>query len=133
MTVANDERMIEEVTRVGDLFDFYAPLLTERQKRMIELHFLEDWSLSEIADQYGISRQAVHDNLRRAKEQMEWYETTLHLVSIHIGHLGRMERLFRVWNEVRDVVPPEERDRMDEVVDEWVNEEGLLTGRGTHA
>ena len=47
------------------LYDFYGELLTEHQKRIYELVVLEDYSYSEIAKDEGISRQSVHDMIRR--------------------------------------------------------------------
>ncbi len=133
MTVANDERMIDEVTRIGVLYDFYAPLLTERQRRMVELHYFEDWSLGEIADNFGVSRQAVHDNLRRAKDQMDGYEDALHLAASYALLTKRLSRVLSAWREIRDTLSPECRAAMDGALCEWVEEEGLLTGRDTHA
>jgi uncharacterized protein len=133
LTVVDDERMIGEVTRIGVLYDFYAPLLTERQRRMVELHYLEDLSLGEIADNFGVSRQAVHDNLRRAKDQMDGYEETLHLAASQALFTERLLRVVTAWREIRESLSPECRLKMDEALCDWVKEEGLLTGRDTHA
>ena len=54
-------------TYVLCLLDFYGALLTKRQREMMALRLEEDLSLSEIAENYGVSRQAVHDALRRAE------------------------------------------------------------------
>jgi predicted DNA-binding protein YlxM (UPF0122 family) len=62
------------------LFDFYGELLTEKQKQAYELHFNEDLSLAEIADIMDISRQAVHDNLKKCDRQLQKYEEKLSLV-----------------------------------------------------
>ena len=48
------------------LLDFYGELLTDKQRECLDLHYNEDLSLSEIAEQLGISRQGVWDNIRRA-------------------------------------------------------------------
>ena len=56
------------------LLDFYGELLTPRQRECYELHYNEDLSLSEIAEQCGISRQGAWDNIRRASEAMEEIE-----------------------------------------------------------
>ena len=61
----------------GWLFDFYGPLLTERQRDMLSLYCEEDFSLSEIAAQEGISRQGVYDAVHRAQRQLEEYERQL--------------------------------------------------------
>ena len=72
--------MINKIIRMGDLYDFYGGLLTSKQKRMIELYFLNDLSLSEIAEQFSVTRQAVRDVLVRAEQQLENYENRLKLV-----------------------------------------------------
>lgn len=63
------------------LLDFYGPLLTERQRYCMELHYEEDNSLGEIAEALGVSRQAVHDNLQRAQQLLAGYEEKLQLVT----------------------------------------------------
>ena len=52
------------------LLDFYGELLTDKQRECFDLHYNEDLSLSEIAEQLGISRQGVWDNIRRAESAM---------------------------------------------------------------
>lgn len=56
------------------LLDFYGELLTDKQRDCFDLHYNEDLSLSEIAEQLGISRQGVWDNIRRAEAAMEAVE-----------------------------------------------------------
>ena len=56
------------------LLDFYGELLTDKQRECFDLHYNEDLSLSEIAEQLGISRQGVWDNIRRAESAMEEIE-----------------------------------------------------------
>lgn len=72
--------MIEDVIRKGALLDTYGALLTEKQRNCMELYFLSDWSLAEIASSLQISRQAVHDNLHRASLALEEYEQALQLL-----------------------------------------------------
>ena len=64
---------------IGWLFDFYGPLLTERQRKLLALYCNEDFSLSEIAAREGISRQGVYDAVHRAARQLEDYERQLGL------------------------------------------------------
>ena len=63
------------------LFDFYGELLTDHQKEIYEQFALEDLSLSEIAEMKGISRQGVHDLVKRCQKTLEGYEEKLHLVA----------------------------------------------------
>ncbi|MDR2007058.1 MAG: YlxM family DNA-binding protein [Acidaminococcales bacterium] len=71
--------MIEQVLKVTLLYDFYGGLLTERQRKCIEQHYFDDLSLSEVADNFGVSRQAVHDIIKRAVEAMNDFEDKLGL------------------------------------------------------
>ena len=65
--------------RMNYLFDFYQSLLTQKQKSYQELFYLRDYSLSEIADTFEVSRQAVYDNIRRTGDLVEDYEAKLNL------------------------------------------------------
>ena len=59
--------MLEQRIYLAQLFDIYGPLLTEKQRTCFDLHYNQDLSLGEIAEQAGISRQGVHDSLARAE------------------------------------------------------------------
>lgn len=59
------------------LLDFYGPLLTEQRQKVLSLYCEEDMSLQEIAETMGITRQAVHDAIARASEQLNDYESKL--------------------------------------------------------
>lgn len=73
--------MLGKMIRMGELLDRYGLLLTERQREMCDLHYLQDFSLAEIAELHGVSRQAVHDTLARAERSMEGYEQVFALVA----------------------------------------------------
>jgi predicted DNA-binding protein YlxM (UPF0122 family) len=72
--------VLEKTTRVNYLFDFYHPLLTPKQRTYMELYYLDDLSLGEIAEQYEVSRQAVYDNIKRTEAMLEGYEQKLGLL-----------------------------------------------------
>ena len=76
------------------LLDFYGELLTEKQREYFDLHYNEDLSLSEIAEQSGISRQGVWDNIRRA-------ETALREIEEKTGLLRRFEENQRTLEKVK--------------------------------
>lgn len=67
---------------IGVLLDLYGGLLTDRQYDMMSLYYNDDLSLSEIADQYGISRQGVHDALKRSEETLGHYDEVLGLAAV---------------------------------------------------
>lgn len=71
---------MEKIVRQGMLYDFYGELLTEHQRTVYGELVTNDMSLSEIAEEQGISRQAVHDIIKRCDKQLETYESKLHLL-----------------------------------------------------
>lgn len=71
---------MEKIVRQGMLYDLYGELLTEHQREIFGDLVNNDMSLSEIAERYGISRQGVHDVIRRCDKQLEAYESKLHLL-----------------------------------------------------
>ena len=71
---------MERIVEQGLLYDFYGELLTEHQRKVYEDAVYNDMSLAEIAEEYGISRQGVHDLIRRCSRLLEGYEEKLHLV-----------------------------------------------------
>jgi predicted DNA-binding protein YlxM (UPF0122 family) len=75
------DHMLNKVLRVGQLYDFYSALLTEKQRDCLNMHYLQDLSLAEIAEEFGVSRQAVHDILRRAEQTLAEYEEKLGLAA----------------------------------------------------
>ena len=62
------------------LYDFYGELLTEHQQSIYEDVVLNDYSCTEVAAERGISRQGVHDMIRRCDKILSDYEEKLHLV-----------------------------------------------------
>ena len=71
---------MEKIVEQTLLYDFYGELLTEHQKQIYEDVVLGDLSFSEVAEDRGISRQGVHDLVRRCTRALEEYENKLHLV-----------------------------------------------------
>ena len=63
------------------LYDFYGELLNEHKKSIYEDALLNDLSLSEIAEDKGVSRQAVHEIIKKCNAQLEEYEDKLHLIA----------------------------------------------------
>jgi len=72
---------LEKLFRINNLYDFYGRLLTDHQKRFVELYYGQDLSLGEIAENYNVSRQAVYDTLKRAEQLLFGYEDKLGLVA----------------------------------------------------
>ena len=72
---------IESIAENSLLYDFYGQLLSRRQQEVMALYHEENFSLSEIAEEFGISRQAVHDTLKKAEQALAEYEAKLGLVA----------------------------------------------------
>lgn len=71
---------MEKIVKQGLLYDIYGELLTEHQKKVYEDVVYNDFSISEIAESYGISRQAASDLIKRINHILEEYEAKLMLV-----------------------------------------------------
>ncbi|MDD3218586.1 MAG: YlxM family DNA-binding protein [Lachnospiraceae bacterium] len=71
---------MEKIVEQTLLYDFYGELLTEHQQNIYEDVILNDYSLSEVAKEQGISRQGVHDMIKRCSKTLNEYEEKLHLV-----------------------------------------------------
>lgn len=96
------EKLLEQAL----LYDFYGELLTDRQKEIYEKVVLDDLSLSEAAEEEGISRQGVHDAVKRCEKILEGYEEKLRLVEkfLHIkARASRMDELAEKLEESGDM------------------------------
>ena len=71
---------MEKIVKQGLLYDFYGALLNDHQRLIYESVVYDNMSLSEIASEQGISRQGVHDLIKRCDKSLEEYENKLHLV-----------------------------------------------------
>ena len=96
------ERIVEQTL----LYDFYGELLNEHQRGVYEDAVFNDLSLSEIADEYGISRQGVHDLIKRVSNTLEGYESKLNLVEKFMDTKAKITRI-------------------DELVDSYIKDEDM--------
>lgn len=101
---------VEEIVEQSLLYDFYGELLTEHQQKIYEAAFFENYSLSEIASDAGISRQGVHDLLRRCDKQLRTYEAKLHLVERFTRVRSDIERIMSLVDELEGVSPDKIKD-----------------------
>lgn len=84
---------MEKIVEQGLLYDYYGELLTEHQKKIYEDAVYQDLSLSEIAEDAGISRQGVHDLIKRCDKILQEYEDKLHLLEKSITNRRKAEEL----------------------------------------
>ena len=96
--------MVDDITKASLLYDFYGALLTEKQRQVMALYHEENLSLAEIGQEFGISRQAVHDTLKKAEIALEDYE----------GKLGLIDKLVRTEEAIGRI--EEEIDKLKDTV-----------------
>lgn len=96
----------------GMLYDFYGELLTEHQKKIYEDVVLDDFSLSEIANEQGISRQGVHDLIKRCDKILLDYEEKLHLV----------ERFSKIKQKIQQIDQLTDNEEIRKLANEIIEE-----------
>ena len=113
---------MEKIVEQGLLYDFYGELLTEHQKQIYEEAVYQDMSLSEIAEEYGISRQGVHDMVKRCTKTLEGYEEKLHLIAKFQRAKQKVERIHHLtqkFEEKQDEAIMEEIEKIsNEILEE---------------
>ena len=92
---------MDEILKQSLLYDFYGELLTEHQKEIYEQFIVEDLSLSEIAKDAGISRQGVHDLVKRCDKILEEYEAKLHLVEKFLSIKEKVHQINELLAEAK--------------------------------
>lgn len=94
------EQRLEERVYLSMLYDFYGALLKENNRRIFEAYIQEDYSISEIAEEMEISRQAVHDAVKRITKQLKGYEEKLGLLERFELQRNEMKRLHECLQEM---------------------------------
>ena len=104
------------------LFDFYGELLTEHQKQVFGDVILGDLSLSEAAAQYGVSRQGIHDLVKRVDLQLRDYESKLHLVERFLKIRGEVTQIRKLCESSGESVLKEDAAKIMESCDRILND-----------
>ena len=95
--------MADKDLRISVLLDHYGAMLTDKQREVIDLYYNDDLSLAEIAEQEGITRQGVRDNIKRGEAQLLEMEQKLHAAR-------RFERLAALVSEADETLAAIEKD-----------------------
>ena len=114
MDSVRDTDQLEKIYKQTMLFDFYGELLTEHQKQVYEDAVYNDLSLSEIAETYGISRQGVHDLIKRCDKLLQGYEDKLHLIE-RFGKAKETVRLLQTMTEISGEGAEVLRKRLEDI------------------
>lgn len=108
---------MEKLLKVTYLYDFYGQLLTDKQKKIFRRYYLEDLSLSEIADEEEVSRQSIHDTIKQAERKLTAYEDKLGLVE----KFKDQEQAFKVMIDKMEMVKSNNQDqKVDEVISDII-------------
>lgn len=95
---------MEKNYKISLLFDFYGALLSSKQRIVIESYYNSDYSLSEIAQEMGISRQGVRDTIKRAEQSLLNMEAKLGLYSRFTEMTKELEQIKNLSKEVIDLI-----------------------------
>lgn len=98
-------KKLENLTKLILLYDYYGEFLTQKQREFFELHYLHDLSLGEIAENYGITRQGVYDNVRRAQTILEDHEEKLGIVKKHFTLKEKVEQILVSIEKLQQKLP----------------------------
>ena len=105
---------MEQFLYLSTLFDLYGALLTEKQQECLRLHLFEDFSLSEIGEELGISRQAVYDNIHRSEKAMESYEKKLGLAQ---RYQEERQELAKIYESIKDLRQADNERAVEAILD----------------
>ena len=90
--------MIKHV-RIGILLDIYGSLLTNRQLQILNTYYNEDMSLSEIAEEFNISRQGVLDNVKKGEKKLLEYEEKLHILENQENRKSKIDKVLNTLSK----------------------------------
>jgi len=107
---------LTKTTYVNLLLDFYEELLTEKQRTILNFYYRDDFSLGEIAAEFGISRQAVYDNIKRAEQALAAYEQKLCLLARNEHTLRLTEQLEHKLNTLG--LQAEQRGELQQLIEQ---------------
>ncbi|MCR5557658.1 MAG: DNA-binding protein [Butyrivibrio sp.] len=93
---------MKKIVEQGLLYDFYGELLTEHQKEIYEAAVYNDMSLTEIAEENGISKQGVHDLIKRCTNTLQGYEDRLHMIRRFEAIKDTAEELSKLSDSMTD-------------------------------
>ena len=112
---------LDNLAKESLLYDFYGGLLTDKQREVMELYHEENYSIVEIAGELGVSKQAVHDNLKKTEKILSDYEDKLGLVSKFVNRTNALRTVRADVMSIRDElagtaeIKPELAARIDEI------------------
>lgn len=93
--------------KMAMLLDFYGEVLTDKQREAMDMYYNQDYSLSEIAENTGISRQGVRDRLQKSENIIVELENKLHLCERFSEMKADVERIIKQLEKLKKLAPAE--------------------------
>lgn len=94
---------MEEAVKYSILLELYGGLLTEKQYELLDYYYNQDLGLSEIAENLGITRQAVRDNLKKGENNLTEYEEKIHLMN-KLEKIDKLDIDKKIKKDIRDIL-----------------------------
>lgn len=113
---------LDEKYNQGLLFDFYGELLNEKNKSIYTDYVLNDLSLAEIAKLHGISRQGIHDTIKRTTKKLYEYEEKLHLMKKYMDIQTKAENISDIINNIKNNNNLDDLDRIRDILNDIIDE-----------
>lgn len=109
-------KLLEKNILMSWLLDFYGDLLTEKQARVLSMHWNDDMSLAEIGQELSMSRQAVHDVLVRGEGRLRALEDKLGLLSRHIRVGAGLTKCLDLARQAAEAAPSPQLSALNEAL-----------------
>ncbi len=115
--------MLEKNFIYSILYDYYGDLLKDNQANVVDLYYNQDYSLSEIAEDMNISRQGVHDALKRAEKSLMEYEDKIKLHYKYDRYSKAAENILKLASSIND-------EKYKDIIENIKNEAGKIINEG---
>ena len=109
---------MDKIIEKNMLYDFYGELLTEHQRNIYEEAVFGDYSLSELSETYGVTRQGIHDLLKRCDKILNDYEAKLHLVERFLNIRKNAEEIVNICENSDDASTKRIKELTDRIIEE---------------
>lgn len=107
---------MEKNVKLSILCQIYGKLLTQKQYDLLDNYYNDDLSLSEIADNNGITRQAVRDNIKKGENKLFEFESKLHLMTTYLEQEKKIKSLINDLSKVeKNISNKEDKDTLEKI------------------
>lgn len=117
-----EKEKIDEVVTLSILYDFYGALLDDHKRQIFSDYILNDYSLGEIADETGLSRQGVHDIVKRCSKKLKEYEEKLQLAAKFYDAKQKLNQIKQTSEEIRKTREVDRIMLIEQLSEEILNE-----------